>query len=118
MEIKLAKIDEKDCDRNVLTYGDVIRHMSNHELALFLQVMHADIETGLLAIIRAKSYPHRYGGDRKVDSKIYNSMYSFMEGRIKDEDTDGFDIFGIENWLDLCQWESKQKKNFGDDVVY
>ena len=120
MKDRKIEIDTEQCDRNIKTYGDVIRHMNNQELALFLQEMQAEIELGLVAVMRAKTYMHRYPDnmDKKTERKNYNSMYNFMEHRIKEEETDGFDIWGIENWQDLCQWESAGKKNFGMDIVY
>ena len=120
MEFRKIKVEADKCDRNIRTYGDVIRHMTNQELALFLQEMQAEVEFGILAIMRAKSYPHRYRDnmDNATEKKPYNSMYHFMEHRIKDEETDGFEIWGIENWQDLCQWEWPGQKNFGMDIVY
>lgn len=113
------KINGEECDRSIRTYGDVIRHMNNDELALFLHEMQADVEAGLLAILRAKTYPHRRGGtESRLDKKSYNSMYSFMSGRITDEETDFGDLWGVENWQDMCQWEWPGKKNFGMDVEY
>ena len=112
-------INPEQCNRDIRTYGDVIRHMTNSELALFLRNMGADIELGTLAILRAKSYPHRVGGDKQMDTKNYEYMYSFMSHRIADEDDDFADVWGVESWHDLCQWEWPNiKKNFGSDVVY
>ena len=120
MNDRKIEIDTEKCDRNVRTYGDVVRHMNNQELALFLQEMHANIELGILAIMRAKTHMHRYPDniDKKTERQDYNSMYDFMGHRIEEEETDGFDIWGIENWQDLCQWECPGKKNFGMDIVY
>ena len=113
------KIKAEECDRNIRTYGDVIRHMNNDELALFLHEMQANVEAGLLAILRAKSWPHRHGGqESRMEKRSYDSMYGFMNGRITDEEADFADIWGVENWQDLCQWEWKGKKNFGMDIVY
>ena len=119
MDEKKIVINQEECDRNIKTYGDVIRHMTNSELALFLRNMGADIECGTLAILRAKSYPHRHGGDKQLETKNYEYMYSFMSHRIADEDDDFADVWGVESWNDLCQWEWPGiKKNFGSDVVY
>ena len=70
------------------------------------------------AVIRAKMYPHRKGGDPEVDKKDYGYMYRFMEHRIEDEDPDYANIWGVENFQDLMQWEWPTQKNFGMDVVY
>ena len=56
-------IKPEDCNRDIKTYGDVIKHMTNDELAIFLEKMGGDIEMGIMAIMRAKMYPHRSGGD-------------------------------------------------------
>lgn len=111
-------IKPEDCNRDIKTYGDVIRHMTNQELALFLEQMHGDIEMGLMAVIRAKMYPHRKGGDPEVDKKDYGYMYRFMEHRIEDKDPDYANIWGVENFQDLMQWEWPGKKNFGMNIVY
>lgn len=112
-------IDTKECNRNIRTYGDVIRHMTNQELAIFLDQMHGNIELGAVAIMRAKMYPHRVGGDHTaVGTKDWDYMYSFMEHRVADEKTNYADVWGIENWQDLMQWEWPDKKNFGMDIVY
>jgi hypothetical protein len=34
-EEKRLKVNPEECDRNIKTCGDVIRHMTNQELALF-----------------------------------------------------------------------------------
>ena len=111
-------IDTKECDRNIRTYGDVIRHMTNDELALFLDQMFGNIEMGLLAIMRAKMYPHRVGGDDRMETDEVQSYKSFMEGRISHEDANFAEVWGVENWQDLMQWVWPDKKNFGMDVVY
>ena len=112
------KIDEKEFDRNIKTFGDVIRHMTNLELALFLDQMGANVELGVLAVMRAKMYPHREDGDSAVERNSYSEMYKFMQHRIKNEESDYGDVWGIENWHDLLQWEWQSRKNFGMDVVY
>ena len=113
-------INDHLCNRDIRTYGDVIRHMTNEELALFLDQIQANIELELLAVMRAKMYPHRKCGEEKrVDeNKPWHSFYSFMEHRVSKEEYDYGDVWGIENWQDLMQWESKNKKNFGMNVVY
>ena len=111
-------IKPEECNRNIKTYGDVIRHMNNDELALFLKQMHGDIELGIMAIIRAKMYPHRKGGDSAVNTKEFDYMYGFMSHRIADEDVNYADVWGVENWQDLMQWEWPGHKNFGMDIVY
>ena len=112
-------INTDECNRDIRTYGDVIRHMTNDELALFMEQMHANIELGILAVMRAKMYPHRKCGEEpKIDTKSVRSFYRFMEHRVTEEEENYGDIWGIENWQDLMQWESKQKKNFGMNVVY
>lgn len=112
-------IDKEQCNRDIRTYGDVIRHMTNNELALFLESMNANIELGILAIMRAKRYPHTHKGEEpKLRTDAFRQMYHFMNNRIDDENDDEADIWGIESWYDLCQWESGNKKNFGMDVVY
>ena len=118
-EKETIKVNEEWCNRDVRTYGDVIRHMTNNELAFFLKQMNANIELGILAVMRAKMYPHRKCGDEpKIDTKSVRAFYSFMEHRITEEEENYGDIWGVENWQDLMQWESKQKKNFGMDLVY
>jgi len=117
------KIDKEQCNKDVRTYGDVIRHMTNDELAFFLEQMHANIELGILAAMRAKMYPHRTCGewpgfDTKIETKSVRAFYTFMEHRVTEEEESYGDIWGVENWQDLMQWESKQKKNFGMNVVY
>ena len=112
-------IDTKECNRNIRTYGDVIRHMTNQELAIFLDQMHGNTELGAVAIMRAKMYPHRPGGDHTaVGTKDWDYMYSFMEHRVADEKTNYADVWGVENWQDLMQWVWPDKKNFGMDVIY
>lgn len=108
----------EDCNRDIKTYGDVIRHMTNDELAIFLEQMGGDIEMGIMAIMRAKMYPHRSGGDPVVETKDWQHMHSFMEHRISDEKENYADVWGVENWQDLMQWEWPRKKNFGMNVVY
>lgn len=118
------KIDRAKCNRDVLTYGDVIRHMGNRELAIFLEEIQGEIELGVLAVMRAKAYYHRPCGEEPLTdksdkrSKMVNSFYSFMEHRLKHEPEDYADVWGVENYHDLMQWETSQKKNFGDDIVY
>ena len=115
----MNKIDTDKCNRDIRTYGDVIRHMSNQELALFLQEMQAEIELGILAVMRAKMYPHRFADEEPhIKQKRWNSYYNFMEHRISYEDESYGDVWGIENWQDLMQWEWESPKNFGMDVVY
>lgn len=112
-------IDKNECNRDVRTYGDVIRHMTNAELALFLDEIHAGIELGILAVMRAKMYPHRkINEEPRVETKSWNSFYDFMEHRVKYEDENYGDVWGVDNWQDLMQWEHDGKKNFGMDVVY
>lgn len=112
-------VDKKKCNRDVRTYGDVIRHMTNEELALFLNEIQAEIELGILAVMRAKMYPHRKAKEEpRIKTKSWNSFYSFMEHRVKYEDENYGDVWGVENWQDLMQWESDHMKNFGSDVVY
>lgn len=115
--------NNEKCNRQIKTYGDVIRHMTNEELALFLNEIQAEIELGILAIMRAKMYLHRRHGvdDETRTEAEYAPFYSyknFMERRIKYEPEDYGDVWGIKNWQDLMQWESEHKKNFGMDVVY
>ena len=113
------KIKQEECNRDVRTYGDVIRHMTNDELAVFLEQMHGNIELGILAIMRAKMYPHRrIGEDTCTSTDDYDSMYSFMNHRIDEEPENYADVWGVENWQDLCQWEAQCKKNFGMNIVY
>lgn len=115
----MNKVNTEECNRDIRTYGDVIRHMTNEELALFLQEMQAEIELGVLAVMRAKMYPHRRAGEEtRVDGKVWNSYYNFMQHRVSDEDENYGDAWGIDNWQDLMQWEWDTKKNFGMDVVY
>ncbi len=115
----MDKINTDECNRDIRTYGDVIRHMTNEELALFLQEMQAEIELGILAVMRAKMYWHRHAGEEpRVKQKRFNSYYSFMEHRVSYEDENYGDVWDIENWQDLMQWELTGKKNFGMDVVY
>jgi hypothetical protein len=116
-EEKRLKVNPEECDRDIRTYGDVIRHMTNQELALFLQNGQFEVELGLLAVIRAKTFPHRHG-ERMLDTKEWGSMYGFMEHRVSDEEWNYGDVWGIENWQDMVQWEWPGKKNFGMDVVY
>lgn len=114
-------IKKEECNRNIRTYGDVIRHMTNEELALFLEEIQAEIELGILAVMRAKMYPHRKCGEELTKSrqfKSWHSFYSFMGHRVEYEDENYGDVWGVENWQDLMQWESKHKKNFGMDVIY
>jgi len=112
-------IDTKECNRDIRTYGDVIRHMTNDELALFLAAMGANIESGIMSILRAKMNPHRNLKDPMyVSGQSYRQMYSFMEHRIDDEEENYGDLWGVENWQDMCQWEWPKKKNFGMDIVY
>lgn len=118
------KIDKAKCNRDVLTYGDVIRHMDNHELAIFLEEIQAEIELGVLAAMRAKAYYHRKCGEEPLTdksdkrSKTVNSFHNFMEHRLKYEPEDYADVWGVENYQDLMQWETSHKKNFGGDIVY
>ena len=89
------------------------------ELAFFLEQMHANIELGILAVMRAKMYPHRKCGEEpKIDAKSVRAFYSFMEHRVTEEEENYGDIWGVENWQDLMQWESGEKKNFGMNVIY
>jgi len=111
-------IETKECNRDIRTYGDVIRHMTNDELALFFGQLGGNIELGLLAVMRAKMYPHRKGGDNRLDAKECRSWHNFMEHRISDEEYNFADVWGIDNWQDLMQWEWPDKKNFGMDIVY
>lgn len=112
-------IDKNECNRDVRTYGDVIRHMTNAELALFLNEIQAEIELGILAVMRAKMYPHRKVKEEpRIETKSWSSFYSFMEHRVKNEEENYGDAWGVENWQDLMQWESDDMKNFGMDVVY
>lgn len=113
------KIDTEQCNRDVRTYGDVIRHMTNGELALFLEEMGANVEMSMLAAMRAKILFIREDSEepRAEQGKI-EPFYRFMEHRINEEEPDYADIWEIENWQDLMQWESKYKKNFGMDVIY
>ena len=99
------EINPVECNREVRTYGDVIRHMDDQELALFLYEMQANLELGMLAILRAKSYPHRKGGDRHVLLRDYDSMMSFLRSNVRDVKPDEYDVFGVDNWHDLCQWQ-------------
>lgn len=108
----------EDCNRDIKTYGDVIRHMTNDELAIFLEQMGGDIEMGIMAIMRAKMYPHRSGEDPVVETKGWQHMHSFMEHRISAEKENYADVWGVENWQDLMQWEWPGKKNFGMNIVY
>lgn len=112
-------IDKNECNRNVRTYGDVIRHMTNEELALFLNEIQAEIELGILAVMRAKMCPHRKSSEEpRIETKRWSSFYNFMEHRVKYEDENYADVWGVDNWQDLMQWEYDGKKNFGNDVVY
>lgn len=117
-------IDKEKCNRDIKTYGDVIRHMNNQELAIFLEEIQAEIELGILAIMRAKMYCHRHAGEEPLMDatdkrhKTVRSFDYFMNHRIKYEDVNYGDVWGIDNWQDLMQWESSYKKNFGTDVVY
>lgn len=112
-------INKNECNRDVRTYGDVIRHMTNAELALFLNEIQAEIELGILAVMRAKMYPHRKVKKEPRTATInYDSFYNFMEHRVKYEDENYGDVWGVDNWQDLMQWESDEMKNFGMDVVY
>lgn len=114
------KVNKDECNRDVKTYGDVIRHMTNAELALFLSEIQAEIELGILAVMRAKMYPHRKRSEetRAGEMTSWSSFYNFMEHRVNEEEENYADIWGVENWQDLVQWESKNKKNFGMNVVY
>lgn len=123
-EARELEIKTEQCDRDIKTYGDVIRHMSNWELAIFLEEIQAEIELGILAVMRAKMYPHRYKGEEPVmnendrrHTKVYH-FERFMEHRLKEEDENYGDVWGVKNWQDLMQWESQHPKNFGMDVVY
>lgn len=118
MMMEPLKIDPEQCDRNIKTYGDVIRHMTNQELALFLINGGFNLEAGTLAVLRAKTYMHRHGGDRMVDTRRWDSMYGFMQHRISEEEKDFGDVWGVADWQDMCQWEMSGRKNFGMDVVY
>ena len=63
---------------------------------------------------------HRRCGEetRVAENKPWNSFYNFMEHRVSEEDYDYADVWGVEDWQDFVQWESKCKKNFGMNVVY
>lgn len=117
-------VNTNQCNSDIKTYGDVIRHMTNDELAFFLEEIQAEIELGILAVMRAKMYPHRMCGEEprlSKDSEYHEKIYhfkNFMERRINYENFDYGDVWGIENWQDLMQWESEHKKNFGMNVVY
>lgn len=113
-------VNKDECNRKVKTYGDVIRHMTNSELALFLSELQAEIELGILAIMRAKMYPHRKGGEetRVREKTEWSSFYNFMEHRVNEEKYNYADVWGVENWQDLVQWESPSKKNFGMNVEF
>ena len=118
------KIDDERCDRNIRTYGDVIRHMDNWELSIFFEEIQAEIELGLLAVMRAKMYYHRKCGEEPImDSederhRTLNSFDSFMNHRINEQPTNYGDVWGIENFHDLMQWTVKDKLNFGMNVIY
>lgn len=120
----MLKIDRAKCNRDIRTYGDVIRHMDNWELAIFLGEIQAEIELGVLAVMRAKAYPHRRCGEEPLTdesderSKMVNSFYNFMEYRLKYESKYFAQFWGVENYQDLMQWETSHKKNFGGDIVY
>ena len=120
----MNEINTEQCNRNIKTYGDVIRHMNNQELALMFEEMQAEIELGVLAVMRAKMLMHRHKGEEKVWTeqdrryRAYSNFYGFMEHRLKYEEENYGDAWGLENWQDFMQWESKHKKNFGMDVVY
>ena len=116
----MKSINKNECNIKVKTYGDVIRHMTNSELALFLSESQSDIELGIIAIMRAKMYPHRKSGEEpRVKEKTgWDSFYNFMEHRVNEEDYNYGDVWGVENWQDLMQWESTDKKNFGVGVEY
>lgn len=123
-EAKKLKIDKERCNRDIRTYGDVIRHMDNLELALFFEEIQAEIELGVLAVMRAKMYYHRNCGEEPVMSekddrhKIVSSFNHFMEHRLKYEPERYADVWGVENYQDLMQWTVRGKLNFGMDVVY
>ena len=104
----MIHVRPEECNGEVRTYGDVLRHMGDDELAIFLMQMHANIELGILAIMRAKSYPHRTkkNQDKLPDTKEFYSMISFMRSHVSDNTDDGYELFGIENWEDLCRWQS------------
>lgn len=124
MAIREVEVDTEKCDRDIRTYGDVIRHMDNWELAIMFEEMQAEIELGVLAVMRAKMYYHRYKGEEPVMSekdkrhKLVNSFHGFMEHRLKYEDENYADVWGVKNYQDLMQWECGLNKNFGMDVVY
>ena len=124
MEQPKINIDTEMCDRDIRTYGDVIRNMDNWELAILFEEMQAEIELGILAVMRAKMYYHRHAGEEPVMDekdrrhKLVSSFHNFMEHRLKYEDNNYGDVWGIGNWQDLMQWVTKDKKNFGMDVVY
>lgn len=117
-------IKPEECNRDIRTYGDVIRHMTNDELAIFLEEMQAEIELGILAVMRSKMYLHRHAGEEPIMQKDdkrrtgFEHFSSFMNRRLEYEDENYGDAWGVKNWQDLMQWESKHKKNFGMDVVY
>lgn len=119
MEPQKIVINEEQCDPYIMTYGDVIRNMDNLELAIFLTQMGADIELGSLAVMRAKSYMHRIGGDKKaVENPAWEYMYRFMQKHIDETDSDFAEVWGIDNWQDLMRWVVKGFKNFGMNVKY
>ena len=103
----MIHVNSEECNREVMTYGDVIRHIDDEELAIFLTQMQANIELGVLAIMRAKSYMHRTkkNQDKLPNTRKFDSMWRFMRNHISDNKDDGYEIFGIENWMDLCQWQ-------------
>ena len=119
-----VEIDSNRCDRDIRTYGDVIRHMDNWELAILFEEMQAEIELGILAVMRAKMYYHRHKDEEPLTDKnddrhtMVSHFHSFMEHRLKYEDENYGDVWGVKNWQDLMQWETEFNKNFGMDVVY
>ena len=123
-EVKELEVDTNRCNTDIRTYGDVIRHMDNWELAIFFEEIQAEIELGILAVMRAKMYYHRRGGDEPLLNKEdkrrnrVESFHRFMEHRLKYEDENYGDVWGVKNWQDLMQWETSNKLNFGMDIVY
>jgi hypothetical protein len=86
---------------------------------LFLEEIQAEIELGILAVMRAKMYLHRKCKEEpRIETRDWHSFSNFMEHRVSEEGFNYGDVWGIENWQDLMQWESKHKKNFGMNVVY
>ena len=69
-------------------------------------------------------YYHRRCGEEPVMDKkdtrhkIMSSFHGFMEHRLKYEPENYADVWGVENYQDLMQWEVEDSLNFGMDVVY